>query len=266
MNKTILLTGATDGIGLVTAQKFVEQGHHLLIHGRSADKLERVAQQLGSQVVATYLADLSDLGDVDALSRDVLSKHAHLDVLINNAGILKTDTPRLANGMDVRFMVNTIAPYRLARLLLPAMDSTSRIINLSSAAQAPVDLEALQGETTLDDMPAYAQSKLAITMWSRHLANEQCGSGPIVVSVNPGSLLASKMVQEGFGIAGNDINIGADILVHAALSDEFAHASGQYFDNDKGQFGPPHPDASDDSGCADLTAHLDTLIERLLAG
>jgi NAD(P)-dependent dehydrogenase (short-subunit alcohol dehydrogenase family) len=264
LKKVILLTGATDGIGLVTAQKLTGQGHQVLIHGRSADKLARVAQDLGIAATDTYLADLSIPADVDAMASAVLARHEHLDVLINNAGILKTSTPRTTSGMDVRFLVNTIAPYRLARLLLPAMDTSSRIINLSSAAQAPVDINALQGNGELEDMPAYSQSKLAITMWSRHLANEQCGTGPVVVSVNPGSLLASKMVQEGFGIDGNDINIGADILVRAAVSEEFSQASGQYFDNDKGQFGPPHPHATDDKRCAELTGQLDTLLERLL--
>ncbi len=85
----------------------------------------------------------------------------------------------------------------------------------------------------LDDMGAYAQSKLAITMWSRIMA-EKLKDGPMIVAVNPGSLLASKMVKEGFGVAGNDLSIGADILTRATLSDEFANASGKYFDNDSG--------------------------------
>jgi hypothetical protein len=84
----------------------------------------------------------------------------------------------------------------------------------------------------------------------------------MVVAVNPGSLLASKMVREGFGMAGKDINIGADILLRAALSDEFAQASGQYFDNDSGRFAPPHRDALDDAKVAEVVA----AIEAALAG
>ena len=121
------------------------------------------------------------------------------------------------------------------------------MINLSSAAQSPVNLKALTGQINLSAGEAYAQSKLALTMWSRSLALSLEGKGsekgPIVVAVNPGSLLGSKMVKQAFGIAGSDIRVGADILCRAALSDEFAAATGQYFDNDKGQFASPHPDA-----------------------
>ena len=97
---------------------------------------------------------------------------------------------------------------------------------LPSAAQSPVDLEALVGRRRLSDSEAYAQSKLAITMWSRHLAGE-LPEGPVVVSVNPASLLATKMVKEGFGVAGKNIRIGAEILCKAALNDAFSTASGQ---------------------------------------
>ena len=117
------------------------------------------------------------------------------------------------------------------------------MINLSSAAQAPVDTEALAGRVKLEDMPAYAQSKLAITMWSNSMAHTLKDKGPAFIAVNPGSLLGTKMVKEGFGMAGKDIRIGADILIRAALSDEFETASGQYFDNDSGRFASPHSDA-----------------------
>lgn len=136
----------------------------------------------------------------------------------------------------------------------------SRVVNLSSAAQAPVDLDALAGRTRLGDMPAYAQSKLAITMWSRQMAIALGDKGPIVVAVNPGSLLATKMVKEGFGMAGSDIRIGADILVRAALSDDFARATGRYFDNDSGRFAEPHPDALDPRKTAQLVQAIEALL------
>jgi hypothetical protein len=77
------------------------------------------------------------------------------------------------------------------------------------------------------------------------MAQAQQDKGPVFIAVNPGSLLATKMVKEGFGMAGKDIHIGRDILVRAALSDEFSTASGTYFDNDSGQFSSPHADALD---------------------
>ena len=238
MKKTILITGATDGIGLLTARKLATDGHRVLVHGRSAAKLEKAAAEVGG-AVETFSADLSDLSAVKKLAQDIRSKHETLDVLINNAGVLKTPTPVLPNGQDIRFVVNTHAPYLLTQLLLPIMPADGRVVNLSSAAQAPVNLGAMRGEITLGDMEAYSQSKLAITIWTREWAKE-LANGPVMVAVNPGSLLASKMVKEGFGIAGNDLSIGADILIDAALGDRFANASGKYFDNDSGAFADPH--------------------------
>jgi len=206
MSKTILITGATDGIGLVTAKMLADQGHTLLLHGRSPAKLEAAAAEVSGTVpVETYLADL------------------------------------------------------LTRKLLPIMGAASRVVNLSSAAQAPVDSAALRGNRQLGDMDAYSQSKLAITMWSRGMADEM-PDGPVIVAVNPGSLLASKMVKEGFGIDGNDLSVGADILCRAALSDEFASASGKYFDNDSGQFAPIPHGGQDSAKCAALIAEIDTII------
>jgi len=135
-------------------------------------------------------------------------------------------------------------------------------VNLSSAAQAPVDMEALSGGKQLDDMSAYSQSKLGITIWSQELAKE-LKDGPLVVAVNPGSLLASKMVKEGFGIAGNDLSIGAGILHRAALDASFADASGRYFDNDAGAFADPHPAALDDKHCADVMSGIKAALANL---
>ena len=247
MTKTILITGATDGIGVETARMLAAQGHTLLLHGRSAAKLEKTETALksisGAGPIETYVADFSRISEVDGLAKAVAEKHDKLDVLINNAGVYKTSDSTTESGIDVRFVVNTLAPYLLTRCLFPLLGPTSRVVNLSSAAQSPVDLKALAGKEKLSDSAAYAQSKLALTMWSRHLAEEVGGDGPMIVAVNPGSLLATKMVKEAYGTNGADVTIGADILVRAALSDEFADAPGKYFDNDGGRFAKPHPHA-----------------------
>ena len=245
MTQTILITGATDGIGKLTASTLLGQGHHVLLHGRSKDKLNACAKEFGefSSQLTLFKADLSDLAQTKTLADDIKAKFTHLDAIINNAGILKTPNTETQYGIDVRFVVNTLAPYLLTQELLPILNKDSRVVNLSSAAQAPVDMEALTGKKQLhDDMSAYAQSKLAITMWTTHLAAKNTASAPLYVAVNPGSLLASKMVKQGFGIEGNDLSIGANILIKAALSDDFKDADGKYFDNDSGQFANPHPD------------------------
>ena len=255
MPKTILITGATDGLGLETARSLSREGHTLLLHGRSADKLAKAAAAMTGPV-ETYSADLSDLEAVEAFAEQVIAGHDHLDVLINNAGVYKTSKPRVATGEDIRFVVNTVAPYVLTQRLLPLLGTTGRVVNLSSAAQARMDLDALTGAQPMEAMSAYAQSKLGITIWTRAMA-EAHPDGPSFFAINPGSLLATKMVREGFGMSGNDIGIGVDILCRAALSDEFDGRSGAYFDNDSGRFAAPDSSASDPQQKARLLTVLD---------
>lgn len=267
--KTVLVTGATDGIGLETAKRLQAAGYRVLLHGRDAERLERARQRVAEAgkadgSVEGFLADLSRLPEVAALAQAVAAGHERLDGLINNAGVLKTPQPLTPDGLDTRFVVNALAPWLLTRRLLPLLSPAGRVVNVASAAQAPVDMEALQGRRRLADMEAYAQSKLALIMWTRHLARTLGPDGPVVVAVNPGSLLASKMVREGFGIAGHDLGIGADILVRAVLGDDFADASGRYFDNDAGRFAEPHPFVLDDARCAALVEGIEALVARLL--
>ncbi len=265
VSKTILITGATDGIGLATAKTLVEKGHQVLLHGRNPEKLQKVKSKLSrSGKVESYLADLYDLKAVEALAKEVAGKHSSLDVLINNAGVFKSPHSMTADGLDVRFVVNTIAPYLLTKELLPLMGAEGRVVNVSSAAQSPVNLFEMMGECgQLETMHAYSQSKLAIVMWSYAMANSLGQEGPVVVAVNPGSMLASKMVLEGFGVKGNDLQIGADILTHAALSEEFAKVSGQYFDNDLGRFVISHPDAVDLEKCKEVIRVIGLVLDEI---
>lgn len=273
MKKTILITGSTDGIGLETAKALYSLGHTVLLHGRNAEKLAaaksnilKVDNKQKSETghVDTYLADLSSLSDTLNLADQVKADHHQLDVLINNAGIFVTKGGLTTDGLELRFAVNAIAPYVLTKKLLPIMSHSGRVINLSSAAQMTVDKTAITSQAALSDGPAYAQSKLLLTMWSRHLGLSLADSGPMVVSVNPKSLLGSKMVKDAYGIAGGDLKIGADILVRSALSDEFSQAFGLYFDNDIGRFSDPHPDALNDALVNEWVQWLDsTLLSRL---
>ena len=267
MRKTILITGSTDGIGLETARVLVSLGHRVLLHGRNPAKVEDAEKALsglaGGGRVESYVADLSRMSDVEALAEAVVGSHSRLDVLINNAGVYNAPDPRTEEQLDVRFAVNTIAPYLLTRRLSALLGSTGRVVNLSSAAQSPVDLEALAGNVRLPAGPAYAQSKLAITMWSRSLAFALEGHGPAVIAVNPGSLLGTKMVKQAFGVAGSDVGIGAEVLRRAALADEFASASGKYFDNDSGRFASPHRDALDPQKSRDAVHAIETVLADL---
>ncbi len=261
--KTILITGSTDGIGLASAKALLTLGHTVWIHGRDERKLAHVStdlsQRFGEQKLQAFCADLGVLDEVTRLAERV-SAAGPLDVLINNAGVFNAPDTLTEDGWDVRFAVNTIAPYLLTRRLMPFMPSGGRVINLSSAAQAAFDLDELKQYTGLSANAAYAKSKLALTMWTAALAQQAGSTQHAMFSVNPGSLLGTKMVKEAFGRAGGDIQIGAKILVQAALSDTFSEASGAYFDNDVGRFAPAHPDVADTQKCVALLDVLNTLV------
>lgn len=268
MEKTILITGSTDGIGLATAELLVSMGHNVLLHGRNPKKLEDAKRKLlatdGSVQLEGFVADLSRMDEVEILAKNITEQQDSLDVLINNAGVFRTAAPITQDGHDVRFLVNTIAPYLLTQRLRPLLGSAGRVVNLSSAAQAPVNIRALAGQLKLsDDFAAYAQSKLALTMWSRHMGLSLKDDGPAIIAVNPGSMLGSKMVKEAFGVAGGDIQIGADILVRAALSDEFDSASGKYFDNDSGKFASPHPDVFDSEKSDEVIRAIEAILAEV---
>ncbi|MGD1873149.1 MAG: SDR family NAD(P)-dependent oxidoreductase [Mastigocoleus sp.] len=264
MQKTILITGSTDGIGLETAKLLASQGYNVLLHGRNPEKLEKVQKTLlelnGGGGVEIYLADLSLMENVEELAKTVAQKQSKLDVLINNAGVYNASNPVTQDGLDIRFAVNTIAPYLLTQRFLPLLGTSGRVINLSSAAQSTVQVEALTGRVKLRDGAAYAQSKLALTMWSRSLGLSLKDSGPIIIAINPGSMLGSKMVKQAFGVTGSDIRIGVEILTRAALTDEFKTASGKYFDNASGQFASPHSDALDTEKCQEILSVIETLL------
>ena len=266
MKKKVLLTGATDGIGLETAKVLVSLGHTVLLHGRDRSKLAKVEKEITgldeSAIIQSYVADLSRMAEVKNFAGDVAEKHEKLDVLINNAGVFITPALITDDGLDIRFAVNTLAPYLLTRNLLPLLGTSGRVINLSSAAQAPVNLDAMAGRQRItSDGAAYAQSKLALTMWSHEMARSLGDNTPVIVAVNPGSMLGSKMVKQAYGVKGGDLRIGAGILCRAALSDEFATASGQYFDNDIGQFANPHGDALDQQKCKEVVRQIEAILE-----
>ena len=253
MKKTILITGATDGIGLLAAKKLSLLGNQILIHGRDKDKLISISKELNN--VAVYVADFSNMKAVVKMSETLLQEHKCIDVVINNAGILKTTNTKTIQNRDIRFDVNALAPFILTNKLLPIIPNTGRILNISSAAQSPIDIASMISFTQMDNMNAYSQSKLAITIWSQEMARKY-PAGPIFISINPGSLLATKMVKEGFGIEGKNIDIGADILVKAAMDDEFLNHSGAYYDNDIKSFSNPHQLVNDKSYCEKLMAEI----------
>tara|TARA_R110000764_G_scaffold98770_1_gene183182 strand:+ start:7018 stop:7800 length:783 start_codon:yes stop_codon:yes gene_type:complete len=241
----ILITGSTDGIGKLLALRLAKKGHFVAIHGRSDAKLaatlNEIKQQSNNENVIGFLADFSDLNAVKKMAKEVAEKMPVIDVFLNNAGVLMTIG---SNGnTDIRFVVNYFAPYVLTNGILANLKTSDepRIVNLSSAAQSTINVQALEGRTGLGANEAYAQSKLALTMWSFYLAEKE--PSITVVAVNPGSLLNTKMAKEAYGQHWSPAEKGVDILYNLSMTD--LAETGKYFDNDKGSYATAHADAYD---------------------
>ncbi len=253
MSKTIVITGSTDGIGKLAAIKLAKEGHEIYLHGRHQEKLAVVISEVreasNNVKIDGFVADFSDMKAVHNMANEIKGKLNKIDVLINNAGIFKSPIDKTTDGLDIRFAVNYFAPYILTNALLPLLENSkaARIINLSSAAQSAVKIGALNGEASVNSSEAYAQSKLALTMWSFTLAKQLNTTS--VIAVNPGSLLNTNMVKEAYGNHWSPATKGSDILYELAISDEYKGITAKYFDNDKGNpkgnFGKAHPDAYD---------------------
>ncbi len=258
MIKTIVITGSTDGIGKLAAIKLAKEGHEIYLHGRNAMKLATVIAEVkelsDNPTVKGFVADFSDLEAVKQMGQQLINAVPKVDVLINNAGVFKSAISHNKKGLDIRFVVNYLAPYLLTHMLLPLLSkgTETRILNLSSAAQASVSPQALIGKSQLTTQEAYAQSKLALTMWSFHLAKTLTDIS--VIAVNPGSLLNTNMVKEAYGYHWASADRGADILYKLAVSTVYTGVTGQYFDNDQGAFGQAHTDVN-------KQAKMDRLIE-----
>lgn len=268
--KTNFITGSTDGIGKIAANRLAAEGHEVILHGRNPTKLGEVVSEIksttGNENVKGYVSDFSHLESVGEMVGTVRREVPKIDVLINNAGIFKSRVSRTEDGQDIRFAVNYLAPYVLTEGLLPILEkgSAPRIINLSSAAQAPVSMDALKGTIELSAQEAYAQSKLALTMWSFYMAKNY--PNVVFIAVNPGSLLNTKMVKEAYGNHWSPAEKGSNILYDLATSEEFQNSSGRYFDNDKGEtkgfFAPAHPDTENISKIENLIATTKKLLEE----
>jgi NAD(P)-dependent dehydrogenase (short-subunit alcohol dehydrogenase family) len=242
--QTILLTGATDGLGKQTALALARQGATLLLHGRDPHRLETTRQEIqdatGNSRLESYLADFASLAQVHSLAQAVQVKHPRLDMLINNAGIGggkagEAQREVSQDGYELRFAVNYLAPFLLTHLLLPCLRYTppSRIINVSSAGQVPLDFDNVMLERHYVPLDAYRQSKLAQVMFTFDLADALKGDQITVNCLHPASLMNTKMVYESFGYTLSTIEDGVKALMYLATSPDLDGVTGKYFDQQR---------------------------------
>lgn len=251
-DKTILITGATDGLGKTLAFRLARQGVRLLIHGRDSAKgstvLNEIIRNSGNRNISYYNADFSSLQEVRKVATDILSDYPALHLLINNAGMggnKSNEREVSADGYELRFAVNYLAPFLLTHLLLPALrkGSPSKIVNVGSGAQEEIDFNNIMLENDYKGLRAYSQSKLGNLMFTLTLAELLEEQNITVNCVHPASLMNTNMVMSYFGYSKSTVEEGADSVQFVACSEETEKITGAFFNRktlDKG-----HPQAYD---------------------
>jgi len=204
--QTILITGATDGLGRALAGELAGDGARVLAHGRDnrrgLETVEKIRVQTGNGDVHWLCADFASLDEVRGLADQVIAEYDQLHVLVNNAGIgtaLPGDGRRVESrdGYELRFAVNYLAGYLLTRRLLPllARSAPARIVSVSSLGQAPIDFDDVMLERDYSGVQAYCQSKLAQVMMTYDLA-EELDPGEVTANcLHPGTYMPTKMVR-----------------------------------------------------------------------
>src|SRR3954471_8657683 len=179
--KTVLITGSTDGVGRYIASQLAAMGARVLIHGRDAARAKTLIDEIekaGHAEPTFYQADLSSMAGTRALAEAVIRDHQRLDVFVSNAGIgSQNDGPQRqisADGHELRFAVNYLSGFLLARLLLPLLKAAapSRLVNVASRGQQPIDFDDVMITKGYSGSRAYAQSKLSQIMFTIDLAEE----------------------------------------------------------------------------------------------
>jgi NAD(P)-dependent dehydrogenase (short-subunit alcohol dehydrogenase family) len=238
VGKTVLITGSTDGVGRYVAARLAASGAKVLIHGRDKARakalIEEISQAGGGEPIF-YQADLSSLAEVRRLAQAVLADHTRLDVLVSNAGIgSQNEGPARQtsqDGHELRFAVNYLSGFLLARLLLPLLRASapSRIVNVASLGQHPIDFDDVMITRGYNGGRAYAQSKLAQIMFTIDLARELVGSGVTVNSLHPATYMNTTMVRASSVTPISTVEQGGEAILHLATGDDVAGKSGLFF-------------------------------------
>ncbi len=211
---TILVTGATDGLGRALAAELSMRGHDIVLHGRNPARLKALASEL--RPAGAVVADFARLDDVRTLAQ----KAHGIDVLVNNAGIIAAERTLSEDGIELTFQVNHLAGFLLTLLMLPP-----RTVNVASVGQRAPDFEDLMLERGYDGLRAYRQSKLAQIMFTLELAERR--PDLVVNALHPASLMDTKMARETFGRTLTTVAEGVEATARVV---ELEDVSGRYFD------------------------------------
>jgi retinol dehydrogenase 14 len=260
--KTVLLTGASSGIGLEASVKLARMGAAVVMVGRNRERLDAAVAdaqaRAGVPEVRSLLCDFSSRASIRALAAEVQKTLPRLDVLVNNAGGVSATRRLTVDGLEETFAVNHLGPFLLTNLLLDLLvrSAPARIVNVASAAHraAALDFGDLQLEKGYAIMRAYARSKLGNVLFTNELARRLAGTGVTANSLHPGAVathiwsrapryaLPILAVAKLFMLSPEQ---GADAVVHLAASPELAGRTGGYYE--KNRLVAPAPLARDEA-------------------
>lgn len=234
----VVVTGATDGIGRETARRLVGMGARVVVHGRSVERVAKTRAALeavrDASTLEPVVRDLASLAACREIVRDLERAGTSVDVVVHNAGVYQNRRETSADGFELTFAVNHLAPFALTHELLasPAGAALARIVVVSSIAhgRGRIDLDDLSFERRgFDPYATYAASKLANVLFAVELAARLATRGIAANALHPG-VVSTKLLTEGFGMRGSDSLVeGASTSVMLALSPDVVDTTGRYF-------------------------------------
>ena len=234
--QVILVTGSTGGLGREVARRLASRGAHVIVHGRNRERGMQLVHEIeregkGGGSARFYRADFASFDQVRAFGDAILRDYDRLDVLVNNAGFGSAPNERMVSedGHEYRFQVNYLAPFLLTHMLMPLLlnSAPSRIVNVSSLAQRPIDFDDVMIENNFSGGRAYAQSKLAQVMFTFDLAEQLEGTGVMVNSLHPATYMPTAMVARSGVEPRATLDEGAVAVMQLIVSTEIE--GGQFF-------------------------------------
>ena len=243
MHKRVLITGASSGIGRATAIGLAQRGARLLLTGRNPERCDEAlaaVQAAGGTDARMFRTDFSRLGSVRELAAGIREHAPRLDVLVNNAAFVAVRRSLTADGYEMTFAVNHLAPFLLTGLLLPLLNRGARIVNVASDAHhwGALDFDDLHNERSYRSLRVYGKSKTANILWNLELARRLEGSGVTANSLHPGAIrsnlgggqgFAADLLRRALGLFMKSPEQGAATSIYLAQSPDVEGVSGRYY-------------------------------------